>query len=157
MPFQYDRLRGLRDSKGLSQPQLAGQAGLSQSVIAKTEAGSNTPGADVLEKLAEALECTTDYLLGRGPGFGNPAMAAAHMSLDVFIARQHLTDEQREACRRILQHPDAPRTSQAWRSLSEMLEMATASHPYKTPVSVTEEHDQQRKPMALPRRIHRHS
>lgn len=157
MPFQHDRLRGLRNAKGLSQPQLAAQAGLSQSVIAKTEAGNNTPGADVLEKLAQALECTTDYLLGRGASYGNPAAAAAHMSLDMFCASQGLADEEHEACLRVLAHHGAPKSSEAWRSFREMLTMATEPNPSKTPASVIGGYEQQRKPMALSRRIHRHS
>lgn len=129
MPFRHDRLAALRQAKSLSQPELAAQAGISQSIIAKSERGSNLPGAEVLDKLAQALECTTDYLLGRGPDYATPSAAAAHMSFDVFSAQQDLTDEQRERCRRVLQHADAPKTAYAWRSFAEMLELAWESAP----------------------------
>lgn len=124
MPFRPDRLKDLREAKGLSQEQLGKQAGLSHSLIAKSESGKNLPRSDALDKLAGALDCTIDYLHERGPNYESPAVAAAHMAFDVFKAQQDLTDEQRERCRRALRHSDAPKTAQAWRSLAEMIELA---------------------------------
>jgi transcriptional regulator with XRE-family HTH domain len=124
MPFRPERLKALREAKTLSQEQLSDLAGLSQSVIAKSENGKNRPRSDALDKLAEALDCTIDYLHERGPDYESPAVAAAHMAFDVFKTQQDLTDEQRERCRRALPHADAPRTAQAWRSFAEMIELA---------------------------------
>jgi|SRR5690242_8253558 len=124
MPFKPDRLITLREAKLLSQEQLGKLAGLSQSVIAKTEKGKNLPGSEALEKLSDALDCTIDYLHGRGPEYDNPATAAAHMAFDVFVRKRVLTDEQREGCRRVLSHPDAPKSAEGWRSLSEMMDLA---------------------------------
>jgi transcriptional regulator with XRE-family HTH domain len=124
VPFQPDRLKGLRDAKRLSQEQLGERAGLSHSLITKSENGKNRPRSDALDKLAEALDCTIDYLHGRGTDYGNPGAAAAHMAFDIFVAQQDLTDEQRERCRRALRHPDAPKTAQAWRSFAEMIDLA---------------------------------
>jgi transcriptional regulator with XRE-family HTH domain len=122
MPFQPDLLRALREAKGLSQQQLAEQARLSQSVIAKSEKGNNSPGSQVLEKLAQALDCTIDYLHGRGPKYENSLAAAAQMAFEV--AQLSLTDEQRERCRRVLRHPEAPKTAGGWLSFAEMLGLA---------------------------------
>ncbi len=123
MGFQPDRLRGLRETKGFSQEKLADIASLSQSVIPKIERGKSVPSGDVLEKLACALDCTMDYLYGRGDEYADLATAAAYMAFDVFARDGDVTNEQRERCRRTLRHPDAPRTAKAWRSLAEMIEL----------------------------------
>lgn len=59
------RLRSARDLRRLSQADLALRAGLPPSSIAHFEAGSRKPSFDTLRKLANALDVTTDYLLGR--------------------------------------------------------------------------------------------
>lgn len=123
MPFRPDRLKALREAKGLSQEQLGQKAGLHHSIITKSEKGKNLPRSDALDKLALALDCTMDYLHGRGYDDVSPAVAAREMALDVFVAQEGVTDEQRAMCRRLLQHPDAPRTAQGWRSLLEMMEL----------------------------------
>jgi transcriptional regulator with XRE-family HTH domain len=48
-----------------SQAELARRANLPSSSIAHFEAGSRKPSFDNLRRLANALEVTTDYLLGR--------------------------------------------------------------------------------------------
>jgi transcriptional regulator with XRE-family HTH domain len=68
------RLRAARDLRKLSQGDLAGRAGLPPSSIAHFESGSRKPSFDTLRKLANALEVTTDYLLGRAD---DPALAEA--------------------------------------------------------------------------------
>ena len=59
------RLKAARDLRALSQNGLAGRAGLPPSSIAHFEANSRKPSFYTLRKLANALEVTTDYLLGR--------------------------------------------------------------------------------------------
>jgi transcriptional regulator with XRE-family HTH domain len=60
------RLRSLREERGLDVGQLAYKTGLHPSTIHKIEAGDrpNASGT-VLARLADVLETTTDYLLGR--------------------------------------------------------------------------------------------
>jgi transcriptional regulator with XRE-family HTH domain len=154
VPFRPDRLENLRDAKGWSQEQLADRAGLSHSLITKTENGKNSPRSEALDKLAQALDCTTDYLLGRGPDYKTPAVAAAHMAFDVFIAREGVTAEQRERCHRALRHTDAPRTAQAWRSFAEMLELAVGPISSTGSLALVEERRPKSKPMAVSRRPH---
>lgn len=124
MPFRPDRLKALREAKGLSQEQLGERACLSHSAIAKNENAKTLPGSEALDKLARALDCTIDYLHGHGYDYESPMVAAAHMAFDVFVTQQVLTDEQRERCRRALRHADAPRSAQAWRSFAEMIDLA---------------------------------
>lgn len=59
------RLRQARDIRGWSQSELAAQAGMPASSIAHFETGTRKPSFDTLRRLANALEMTTDFLLGR--------------------------------------------------------------------------------------------
>ena len=59
------RIKELRLEKGLTQTQLAEKAGINQSMIARWERGAREPIASAVVTLADALECTCDYLLGR--------------------------------------------------------------------------------------------
>lgn len=49
----------------MTQTQLAEKAGINQSMIARWERGEREPIASAVVKLADALECSCDYLLGR--------------------------------------------------------------------------------------------
>jgi transcriptional regulator with XRE-family HTH domain len=60
-----ERLRAARDLRGYSQGVLAERAKMPPTSIAHFEAGSRKPSFDTLRRLANALEVTTDYLLGR--------------------------------------------------------------------------------------------
>ena len=61
-----ERLKTLRQAKGLTQKQLALQLGLSKSVVSSYENGFRYPSFDVLIKIASVFSTTTDYLLGVG-------------------------------------------------------------------------------------------
>ena len=51
--------------RGLSQSDLAARAGLQQVAISFFETGRRSPSLGNLKRLADALEVTTDYLMGR--------------------------------------------------------------------------------------------
>ncbi|MCY3673718.1 MAG: helix-turn-helix transcriptional regulator [Paracoccaceae bacterium] len=59
------RLRTARIARNLNQSQLAQRARLQTSAISHFETGTRKPSFDNLKHLADALEVTTDYLLGR--------------------------------------------------------------------------------------------
>lgn len=59
------RLKSARESRGLSQGDLARISGFQPSAISHFETGGRSPSIDNLRKLANALQVTTDYLLGR--------------------------------------------------------------------------------------------
>jgi len=70
-----ERLKTAREQfRKWSQSDLAARAGLPPSSIAHFETGSRKPSFDTLRRLANALEVTTDYLLGR---VDDPALAEA--------------------------------------------------------------------------------
>lgn len=125
MPLRPERFKALREAQNLSQEVLADLSNVGQSTITKLECGTALNiGADVLERLALALDATTDYFYGRGFEDADAAVAASHMSFDVFAKDPKFDNEQRERCRRVLLHRDAPKTAQAWRSFAEMLDLA---------------------------------
>ncbi|MBA3339230.1 MAG: helix-turn-helix transcriptional regulator [Geodermatophilaceae bacterium] len=49
-------VRGLREQRDWTQTQLAGAAGMTQSAVARFEAGGTVPSLRVLERLATALD-----------------------------------------------------------------------------------------------------
>ena len=59
------RLRAARELRELNQEQLAHRASLKASAISHFETGNRKPSFDNLKKLANALNVTTDYLVGR--------------------------------------------------------------------------------------------
>jgi len=69
-----ERLRAARELREWSQSDLATRAGMPPSSIAHFETGTRKPSFDTLKRLANALEVTTDYLLGR---VENPGLAEA--------------------------------------------------------------------------------
>lgn len=59
------RLKELRIQKGLSQQDLGDAIGVTKVSICGYENGTRLPNLEKLVSLAEELETTTDYLLGR--------------------------------------------------------------------------------------------
>src|SRR5208283_5630475 len=68
-----ERIKELRTSKKLTQSDLALKVGLSYIQVGRYETGKSAPSADVLNKLAEALDTTTDFLMN---GSGNDIASA---------------------------------------------------------------------------------
>jgi len=58
-----DRILEARKKKGVSQQDLGKTAKVHFSNIGKYERGEATPAADILNRIAKALEVSTDYLL----------------------------------------------------------------------------------------------
>lgn len=58
------RLRSLRQSKGLTQRQLADRLGISASAVGMYEQGRREPDNMLLSELCRVLDTTTDYLIG---------------------------------------------------------------------------------------------
>ena len=59
------RLRTARETRGLTQQELAEKVSLHRDMIAHLEGGMRNPSADTLKLLAGGLDVTTDFLLGR--------------------------------------------------------------------------------------------
>ena len=64
-PLYAVRIAKLRNSKKLTQQQLADLLGLTRGRINNYEQGTREPDYETLEKIADFFNTTTDYLLGR--------------------------------------------------------------------------------------------
>lgn len=60
-----NRLKSLREEKGIIQKELAETLNLTRATIASYETGKSMPSIDVVLKYADYFECSTDYILGR--------------------------------------------------------------------------------------------
>lgn len=58
------KLKQLRSEKGLSQKEIAKIIGVSVSAYSNYEQGIREPSYDILIKIAQYFEVSTDYLLG---------------------------------------------------------------------------------------------
>ena len=69
-----ERLKSARKLRDWNQSELAAKANMQPSAIAHLETGSRKPSFDTLRRLSNALDVTTDYLVGRSD---NPSHAEA--------------------------------------------------------------------------------
>ena len=66
MPINGDRLKQRRKALGYTQEEVAAMAGVKQSIISDLERGSEgNPTSTSLIGIADALQTSTDWLLGR--------------------------------------------------------------------------------------------
>lgn len=63
-----NRLREVRESRGLSQTELARLSNIHRVTIARYETGKTVPGSENLFKLASALKCTAEEIITRKAG-----------------------------------------------------------------------------------------
>lgn len=66
MSIFSERISLLLSQKKLSQKELAIKAGVTESAMSYYVKGERTPRGEVLSRIAKALNCSTDYLLGNG-------------------------------------------------------------------------------------------
>ena len=60
-----DRLRFLREEKGLMGKELAKVMNVEPATITNWEKGNRSPKEDIIVKIADYFNCSTDFLLGR--------------------------------------------------------------------------------------------
>ncbi|MDH2858868.1 helix-turn-helix domain-containing protein [Bacillus cytotoxicus] len=65
LPILSIRIKELRKERKWSQRELGEKVDVSESFISKVESGKKQPSREVTTKIAEVLDVTTDYLLGR--------------------------------------------------------------------------------------------
>lgn len=61
-----DRIRALREQKGLTQTELSRQLGITRSSVNAWEMGISVPSTQYVVELAGIFHVSTDYLLGVG-------------------------------------------------------------------------------------------
>lgn len=84
-------LKKAREIKGLSQTELARKSGLQPSAVSHFETGRRAPSFDNLKRLADTLEVTTDFLIGRetDPTTSGPTLQS------IFRNAQEMSDDDR--------------------------------------------------------------
>ncbi|MBR2480040.1 MAG: helix-turn-helix transcriptional regulator [Clostridia bacterium] len=65
--FYKNKIKELRQEKGLSQRELAKQTGIKQANISRWEAGQVVPNVIDVWTLANFFDCSIDYLVGKDP------------------------------------------------------------------------------------------
>jgi transcriptional regulator with XRE-family HTH domain len=63
MPTVGDRVREIREKRGMTQEKLADAAGISKSFLSEIENDKSNVGAQILLRVANALGASVDYLL----------------------------------------------------------------------------------------------
>ena len=58
-------LKQCRKKQGVSQAELASKLGVTQQAVGKWESGKSSPDPSTVARIAELLNTTADYLLGR--------------------------------------------------------------------------------------------
>jgi transcriptional regulator with XRE-family HTH domain len=86
-----ERLKAARGLRSWSQEELGARAGMPPSSIGHYESGSRKPSFDTLRKLANTLDVTTDYLLGR---VDEPGLAEAGDPLYRDVAKLTAADRE---------------------------------------------------------------
>jgi transcriptional regulator with XRE-family HTH domain len=91
-----ERVRALRQSRGLGLRELARRVEITASMLSQIERGNANPSVGTLFRLAEALETSTDsfFDMGEGPALPNPVVrrgSRAQISLSGGITWERLT------------------------------------------------------------------
>lgn len=66
-----ENLRLMRKTKSLTQTELASKLNITQKSYSNRETGKSEPTLEMLVRIADSLDVTVDYLLGRSDNFSN--------------------------------------------------------------------------------------
>jgi len=94
------RLKKLREERGLTQGALAAEFSMSTSAIGMYERGQRKPDLEQLQEFAEFFDVTTDYLLGRSKN-PTPKGRTMHVPDDFVILARKTGDLSEETRKRI--------------------------------------------------------
>ncbi|WP_353856468.1 helix-turn-helix transcriptional regulator [Bacillus sp. Bos-x628] len=96
------RLKSVRKNKGLTQEELAKRVKTTKGTISNYENGHSTPSNEMLKDLADALDTTTDYLLGRTDNINEHTSEFFINDPDLQIAFKEASDFSEEARRQTI-------------------------------------------------------
>lgn len=88
------RLRDLRQQRGLTQQALAKRADIHYTHIGRYESGKSMPAADTLRRIAEALGTTVDFLMDGATQDTAKARLTSRALLERFQEVEKLPDDQ---------------------------------------------------------------
>ena len=97
-----EKLKNLRESKGLSQQSLADLSGINKMLISKYETGRSTPNMENLGKLAKALGVIADSLIfDNVPDTGRVEFEDIEL-MEKFKEAEALSEEDRKTIKTII-------------------------------------------------------
>ena len=115
------RISGLLEAKGWRKTDLITRSGLKQASVYEWLRGESEPRGEALGRLAQALEVSTDYLLGSDPTFREltPGQVAARESLRLCLRELGIGPDSPEYLlyRELATTEGAPKTVMGWRDL----------------------------------------
>ncbi|MEI6349091.1 MAG: helix-turn-helix transcriptional regulator [Bacteroidota bacterium] len=97
-----NRILKLRKEKNLSQTDLANKAGVSYAQIGRYETKGAQPPAEIINKIADALETTTDYLINGDKDEKAKATLKDSELLQQFKAVEQLNDKDKSTIKDII-------------------------------------------------------
>ena len=89
------RLCHQRELRGLTQAELGARAGIAPGAVSHFETGQRLPSLESLVKLADALECSVDSLLGRDSNASREAVDP------IFVRASRADSDTLDAVRRV--------------------------------------------------------
>lgn len=116
-----ERIKAIRERRGLTQKELALMADVSPSEICAIEKRMRSPQTDTIRKIGAALEVSVSLLLGEFYSEFPLEKALAHDSFDIFVRGGGLTDDLELALRKIRNTSSAPQSVRGWQQLNQNL------------------------------------
>jgi transcriptional regulator with XRE-family HTH domain len=86
-----EQIRDLRIAKNLSQIQLADRLGVTKQSISNWENNNILPSVDMLKRIADYFQCSTDYLLEMEEG--KVYIETTHLTLEQTMHLQQLVED----------------------------------------------------------------
>ena len=93
------KLKETRLERKISQKEIAKKINLTQQTYSDYETGRTNPDIETLIKIANILECSVDYLIGREDDFGNIVIKEKSPAPALTQAEQDLLDDFRSVPR----------------------------------------------------------
>jgi transcriptional regulator with XRE-family HTH domain len=97
-----DRIKKIRKQKGWSQNELAQKAGISYAQLSRYEIKGSQPPAEVLNKLADALETTVDFLINGDTNEKAKSTLKDAELLQQFKAVEQMNDDDRNVIKKVI-------------------------------------------------------
>lgn len=99
------RIRDLRKARKLTGEQLGELVGVSKGYISEIETGKKTPGADLLMRLADALQCEMHEVFEGTKDEQDRASIAAHLEVMAQLSPEDRRSIERAALGLLAKHP----------------------------------------------------
>ena len=134
MSFRKDILRRCLAAKGWRAAELSRRSRIAQSRLSIYLSGQEEPRGVNLEALADSLDVTTDFLLGRETELGPEEFKrrVSELALETLARRQRLSRAELTGLRRVLAHAATPKSTEAWSDLQGQIALYRGGRPPTT-------------------------